>query len=126
MRMHHLAVQVRDLGVAESFYCGVLGLPIQVRHADDAGRPRSIWLDLEGGAFLALERCTRERDATRDAEVGWHCVALGIDPTERELWRTRLESAGIAVERESAFTLYFRDPDGTLVGLSHHPHAHQI
>ena len=38
-----------------------------------------------------------------------------------EPWRARLAAAGCPVERESAFTLYVRDPDGALVALSHHP-----
>jgi glyoxylase I family protein len=28
----------------------------------------------------------------------------------------------VAVERESPYSLYLRDPDGALVALSHHPH----
>jgi glyoxylase I family protein len=49
------------------------------------------------------------------------CVALAITPPERQAWRARLLSCGVAIEKESEFTMYFRDPDGNLVGLSHWP-----
>ncbi len=121
--VHHVAVVVADLGRAEAFYAGVLGLPVQRRWSDAAGQPRSVWLDLGAGAFLAVERAAAP-GPTRAADApGWHCVVLGIARAEREAWRARLAAAGVAVERESAFTVYVRDPDGNLVGLSHWPDA---
>jgi glyoxylase I family protein len=114
MRVHHLAVVVTDLARAEEFYSGTLGLPV-IKRWDD----RAVWLALEHDVFLALERAG-EGEARRDTAPGWHCVALAIDPDEREAWRAR-----IRVERESPHTLYTRDPDGNLVGLSHYPCAAQ-
>ncbi len=122
LSLHHLAVIVRDLGRAEAFYGGALGLAVQRRWDDAAGAPRSIWFALGGGAFLAVERA--EPGAGPGGEgMGWHCVALGIRREEREATRARLSAAGVAVERESAFTLYVRDPEGNLLGLSHWPEA---
>jgi len=124
MAIHHLAVVVRDLGRAEAFYSGVLGLPVQRRHDDETGQPRAVWLDLGAGAFLALERAELPDARLRaDAAPGWHCVALAIGRGERASWRARLAAAGHPVERESAYTLYLRDPDGALVALSHWPDA---
>jgi glyoxylase I family protein len=123
--VHHLAVVVRDLDRAEAFYAGVLGLPVERRWADGAGAPRSVWLSLGGGAFLAVELAAPRAGAPTppgsDEPPGWHCVALGIPAGERETWRARLAAAGHPVERESAFTLYARDPEGNLLGLSHYP-----
>ena len=125
LAVHHLAVVVRDLGRAEAFYGGVLGLPVLKRWTDDAGAPRSVWLGLGGGGFIAIERAGagvgEEGPVRADAAPGWHCVALGIAPEAREAWRARLEAAGVKVERESAYTLYARDPEGNLVALSHYP-----
>lgn len=126
LSVHHLAVVVRDLERAEGFYRGVLGLPVIRRWEDASGAPRSVWLGLGGGAFLAVEKAAAGApDPPRDElpVPGWHCVALAIAPGEREAWRARLASAGVAVERESAFTIYARDPEGNLVGLSHWPEA---
>ncbi len=127
--LHHLAVVVADLARAERFYVGVLGLPVDRRWDDDAGVHRSTWVRL-GDAFLALERAsppsrttdTRTAEPRRsDGAPGFHCVALRIERSAREQVRARLEAHGHRVERESAYTLYVRDPDGNLVGFSHWP-----
>jgi hypothetical protein len=122
-RVHHLAVVVRDLARAERFYADVLGMPVLRRWTDDAGAPRSVWLGLGGDAFLAVERAASAEGGRRDEQPGWHCVALAIARAERAEVRARLEAAGHPIERASPFTLYVRDPDGNLVGLSHWPDA---
>lgn len=123
LALHHLAVKVKDLARAEAFYAGVLGLRVSQRHPDERGAPRSIWLELGAGAFLAIERAEPGETARSDDQPGWHCVALGIGVDQREAWRARLAARGFPVERESPFTLYVRDPEGALVALSHHPVA---
>ncbi|MCC7381285.1 MAG: VOC family protein [Deltaproteobacteria bacterium] len=125
LAVHHLAVLVEDLERAERFYVGLLGLPVLKRWSDDQGAARSIWVELDGG-FLALERAS-PGGARRDAMgVGWHLLALRISADRRAWWRSTLVAAGTAIERESPYTLYFRDPDGNLLGLSHHPEAAEL
>lgn len=109
-----------DLERAEAFYVGVLGLPVTKRWTDEEGAPRSLWLDLRDGTFLAVEKVTGAAPRA-DAAPGWHCVALPIAVSEREAWRAHLESSGHPVERESDYSLYVRDPEGSLVALSHYP-----
>lgn len=118
--IHHVAVLVADLERAEAFYGRVLGLPVVRRWDDDRGHPRSVWFGLDGGAFIAVERAVGQGSRPTQAP-GWHCVALAIAPHEKEAWRQRLTQAAVPVERESSYTLYVRDPDGNLVGLSHFP-----
>lgn len=121
--VHHLAVVVADLERAAEFYVDVLGLREIRRWNDAEGRSRSIWCALGAGAFLAIERAERDSPRRDDAAPGFHCVALGIRPDERETWRARLASAGVTVFRESPYTLYVRDPEGNILGLSHFPDA---
>jgi catechol 2,3-dioxygenase-like lactoylglutathione lyase family enzyme len=120
LHVHHLAVMTADLARAERFYAGVLGLRVVRRWDDAAGAPRSIWLEL-GAAFLAVEKAGADGPVRADAAPGWHCVALAIASDARATWRARLAAEGIAIERESDHTLYVRDPDRNLVGLSHWP-----
>jgi len=120
LALHHLAIVVSDLSRAEAFYVEVLGLPVERRWNDEDGRHRSTWVNLAAG-FLALERAGAEGPTRTDLAPGLHCLALQIAPGERESWRARLAAAGHPVERESPFTLYVRDPDGHLVGLSTYP-----
>lgn len=123
LAVHHLAVCVASLTRAESFYCDVLGLRVQQRFTDVHGAPRSVWLALGHGAFLALERAALQAPVRNQEAPGWHCVALGIAAEEREMWRERLTYHAVLVVKESIYTLYVQDPDGNLVGLSHYPHA---
>ncbi len=118
--VHHLAVRVSDLAQAEAFYTQVLGLFVIRRWADECGKPRSVWLGLGDGAFLAVELSPTPTPRDSDG-VGWHCVALAIPRAERESWRARLVGAGCKVVRESSYTLYTEDPDGNSIGLSHYP-----
>jgi catechol 2,3-dioxygenase-like lactoylglutathione lyase family enzyme len=123
LRVHHLAVVVRELDVAERFYSGVLGLSVVRRWQDVEGRARSVWVELAEGAFLAIERAAAAGPVRSDEAPGFHCIALAIAPQEREAYRARLSAAGFPVERETAYTLYVRDPDHNLVGFSHYPEA---
>ena len=121
LRVHHLAVVVSDLEASERFYAGLLGLPVVRRWQDEAGQPRSVWVDLGAGAFLAIERAAASGPTRSEVAPGFHCLALAIEPSEREGLRARLAAGGHPVERESGYTLYARDPDGHLVAFSHYP-----
>ncbi len=119
--VHHIAIKVVDLARAEAFYVGVLGLPVLRRWpaADGAGE-RSLWLDLGGGGFLALERGVASAVKADDA-AGIHLLALAIERSEREAWVQTLARAGYPVYARTGYTLYVQDPEGNRVGLSHWP-----
>lgn len=120
---HHLAIQVRDLERAARFYCEVIGLSEQVRHYREDGGLRSIWLDVPGGGFLALEACTQPPVARefRDEAPGLHLLALRIDPERRADIERALERHAVPIVHRTRWTLYVRDPEGNRIGLSHHP-----
>lgn len=113
MRLHHLAFRTADLARAERFYVDVLGLPV-LRRTDD----RSVWLDA-AGTILMLER----RDAAEPAvpTATKELVCFAIAPHERAALAARLHDAGATVEERTAYTLYFRDPDGRRIGVSSFP-----
>jgi glyoxylase I family protein len=120
--IHHLAIKVADLSSAEAFYAGLLRLPVARRwpSADGTGE-RSIWIDLGGDSFLAIERAAAA-GTSKDEEIpGIHLVALRIDRQDRDAWKARLADAGHAVYLQTDYTLYVRDPEGNRVGLSHWP-----
>jgi glyoxylase I family protein len=125
--VHHVAIAVRDLGALETFYTGVLGLPILRRWpaAADDKRDRSVWCDLGDGAFLALERAAEEEiapeGAPEDRAHGYLMIALRITRAARAGWEARLAAAGVAVVHRTEYTLYVADPEGNRVGLSHWP-----
>lgn len=121
---HHMAIQVRALEEVASFYQEVLGLREIERHHATDGTLRSIWLDVGGQGFLALERVAKAPlpdPAFRDGRPGVFLVALRIDAAERARVRAELERRGIALVHETQWTLYVRDPEGNRVALSHHP-----
>ena len=128
--VHHVAIGVRDLGAVEAFYTGVLGLPILRRWpmgemTGDDQRDRSVWCDLGGGAFLALERAAdgevAPEGAATDRGHGYLMIALRITRATRADWEARLAAAGVAIVHRTAYTLYVTDPEGNRVGLSHWP-----
>lgn len=124
MRIHHLAVITKDLKRSAHFYGQVLGLKEIRRWQNEQGQDRSIWYSLDQNTFLALEIAAANstaNSAKSDGDPGWHCIALAIRPEEREAYRKHLQDAGFAIERESPYTLYTRDPGGALIGLSHYP-----
>ena len=121
---HHVAVQVRDLSLAVRFYTGVLGLPEQARHRRPDGSLRSIWLGMPDGGFLALEEVNGEpvQAPFRTSAPGLHLVALRIAPEDRRAVLDELARAGVDVVHQTRWSIYFRDPEGNRVALSHHPH----
>ena len=128
LAFHHLAIQCADLERCERFYREVLELPVLRRWpAEDGGRDRSVWLAVGGteeAGFLALERVDHQPEvrAWRDGRPGLHLVALRIAPAEREGWERRLAAAGVEVVHRTRWTIYFHDPEGNRVGLTHYPH----
>ena len=63
-----------------------------------------------------------EPHAWRDGSAGLHLVALRIEPRERRAWEDRLDAAGVRVVHRTRWTIYFHDPEGNRIGLTHYPH----
>jgi glyoxylase I family protein len=112
MRVHHLAFRTRDLTRLERFYTDALGLSVARRDSE-----RSVWLRA-GGTILMLEQAEGEEPGVPPGAR--ELVAFGIEAPDVDRWRRVLAANGIDVEDETAFTLYFRDPDGRRIALSHY------
>lgn len=121
-RFHHLAIQCSDLEACERFYREVLGLEVLRRWPRPGGGDRSVWLAL-GDGFLALERAEAPArpGPWRDGQPGLHLVALRIPREERAGWEERLAARGVPVVHRTRWSIFFRDPEGNRIGLSHHP-----
>jgi glyoxylase I family protein len=120
--LHHVALRCVDLERSVDFYRGVLGLEVLRRWPGEGGVERSVWLST-GPGFLALERATGPAGAGafEDAPAGWQVVALRIARGDRGTWEERLEGSGVALARRTPFSLFFQDPEGNRVALSHWP-----
>lgn len=126
---HHLALQAHDTEALAAFYRDVLGLTEQAVHRREDGSVRAVWLSL-GEGFLAVEAVEGQPlgagpggadRAFKNDRPGYHLLSLRISRDDRAAILAELARAGVAVEHQSRWTVYFRDPEGNRVGLSHHP-----
>ena len=106
--MHHLAFRTADLARLERFYVDVLGLAVSRR------TERSVWLDA-GGTILMLERADAGEPAVPPGTM--ELVAFAATAARRD----GLTAAGVPIEGRTAYSLYFRDPDGRRIGISSYP-----
>lgn len=127
MKVHHVAIATPDPERLAVFYTEALGLRRSKVHHEEGSRVRSIWLDM-GGAILMLERAdasqpTESAEPFATKRPGLHLLAFAISAEERDAVVLKLRHRGVAIEHETAFTVYVRDPDGNRLGLSHYPNA---
>lgn len=121
--IHHLALKVVNVEGVTAFYRDVLGLAEQQRHFRPDGSLRSIWLTVPGAGFLAVESHEHDTKPDPSAELpGWYLPAFTVAVQERRRIEAELEQRGVDIVHRTKWTLYFRDPEGNRVGLSHHPH----
>lgn len=106
-------MRTRDLARLEAFYVGLLGFRVIRRTSD------RVWLEA-GDAILMLEPAE-----PGEPEIPVNCmefIAFAIEANETSRWRNAIEQSGCSInsKEETQSTLYFRDPDGRRIGLSHY------
>lgn len=106
MRIHHLALRVKDLDAARRFYGDTLGLEML------SSEGPLVWFRI-GDAVLMLERSLR---GTGAEEGSGHVLALEVGDLAH--WEERLSATGVEIDDRTPATLYFRDPEGHRVALS--------
>ena len=121
MKIHHIALASRNPAELAQFYIKILGLK-ELRKREENGRVVSIWLDLEDSILMLEQSMDTQKDENpfEEKNPGFHLLALKISLNETEAWLSKLKANGIAVEHRSDFTIYFRDPEGNRIGLSHY------
>jgi catechol 2,3-dioxygenase-like lactoylglutathione lyase family enzyme len=112
-RIHHLALRTRDVEGLVRFYREWFGLEV-VRDQS----PRAQWLGLGEGAVLMIEAAEPGEPAI--AAGSRELIAFHTDSQALADLRARLVAEG-RLEAETAYTVYFRDPDGRRVGASCYP-----
>jgi catechol 2,3-dioxygenase-like lactoylglutathione lyase family enzyme len=118
--LHHVALGTRDVETLAKFYCSLLGVSEARRHLDEAGRLRSIWLDLSG-TWLMIERAAADaaaRPPVTGVGLGVFLLAFRGTAGERATFEARAAELGATVESRSAYTSYLRDPDGNRLAVS--------
>ncbi len=113
-RIHHLALRTPDPGRLARFYEDVFELT-RDRDAYDARGLRSVWLRAEG-TLVMLER--REPGEPEPDPRSMECVLFSIDEARVPALHERLRTRGVAIEGQTRFSTYFRDPEGRRVGAS--------
>ena len=120
LRVFETTLYAEELPAAERFYSEVMGLEIisrsellvSFRCAD------SVLL-----IFNPALSAQPERDVPSHGTIGAGHVAFATKPEEFELWKHRLEDAGVAIEQvveweQGGRSIYFRDPAGNSVELA--------
>jgi catechol 2,3-dioxygenase len=114
----HVVIRVRDLERAESFYHGLLGIPVSAR----APQWSMVFFTLGEHHDFAISAVGEAADVPGDKTLGLDHLAFrisgGIDALRSA--KARLEAAGVAAaafDHTVTKSLYVRDPDGNLVEL---------
>ena len=109
----------RDVERTVRFYQDVLEFPLTeiVENRDYAGS-NHFFFDIGNGNLLAFFDLPG-LDLGPYAEVlgGLHHLAISVEPQRWERLEGKLRQAGVAYEKESGTSIYFRDPDGVRLEL---------
>lgn len=111
--MHHIALRVPSVTRAAEFYTQAVGL-VPMRETASG----SIWLRAGESIVMIEERLVGE---PRVPEGTMELHAFAIAAGDRQARRAQLESFGVTIESETAYSIYFRDPEGRRLALSHYP-----
>jgi catechol 2,3-dioxygenase-like lactoylglutathione lyase family enzyme len=123
--LRHLALNVRDPAAMKRFYVDLLGFAVEWEPDAD-----NVYLS-SGIDNLALHRSTSLTASPEPSSppVGAldHLGLIVREAADVDRWAEFLESRGVAIEakprthRDGARSCYFRDPDGNVVQIIHHP-----
>ncbi|EKD41255.1 MAG: lactoylglutathione lyase [uncultured bacterium] len=116
LAVHHIALPTHNLAQAEIFYSQVMGLDFLEYQYDDQKNKRSIWYQLDHDVILMIE-LTPHPTTKNENQV----LAFEIIKEQRADWIQKLVQNKIPILKETPSTIYFEDPDGNPLALSHYP-----
>ena len=117
--LRHLALKVRDLDAMKRFYVDLLGFAVEWEPDPD-----NVYLS-SGVDNLALHKSGAP--PAREGSPLDHLGLIVSAAADVDRWAEFLESRGVAMEarprthRDGARSCYFRDPDGNVIQIIHHP-----
>jgi catechol 2,3-dioxygenase-like lactoylglutathione lyase family enzyme len=117
--LRHLALNVRDLDAMKRFYVDLLGFMIEWEPDSD-----NVYLS-SGIDNLALHKGSVGPAGAPGALDHLGLIVGAADDVDR--WAEFLEGRGVTIDarprthRDGARSCYFKDPDGNVVQIIHHP-----
>jgi len=118
--LRHLALNVRDLTAMKQFYVDLLGFAVEWEPDAD-----NVYLS-SGVDNLALHRSDAPAPAAARGALD-HLGLIVRDASDVDRWAEFLEGRGVTIDarprthRDGARSCYFKDPDGNVVQIIHHP-----
>jgi catechol 2,3-dioxygenase-like lactoylglutathione lyase family enzyme len=118
--MHHVALNVSDIGTCEYFYVELLGMKVEWRPDPD-----NVYLT-SGNDNLALHRVADCDPVTSDQRLD-HIGFFVASETQVDDWYAFLQENDVVMKasprthRDGARSFYCADPEGTVVQVIFHP-----
>ena len=121
MRINHIAIVSKhpDQLAVRLFGCKVVCTSQE--HPD-----ASVWIELEDSIILMIEKAQQNHNFNIDSShsyfekrPGFFLLSFDISHESQADWRKRLAKHDVSIEEESKYTIYFYDPDGNRIALSH-------
>jgi catechol 2,3-dioxygenase-like lactoylglutathione lyase family enzyme len=119
--LRHLALNVTDLAAMTRFYVDLLGFAVEWEPDAD-----NVYLS-SGIDNLALHRAAAAPDPAPARGALDHLGLIVREAVDVDRWAAFLEAHGVAMDarprthRDGARSCYFKDPDGNVVQIIHHP-----
>jgi catechol 2,3-dioxygenase-like lactoylglutathione lyase family enzyme len=119
--LRHVALNVTQLEAMKAFYVNLLGFSVEWEPDPD-----NVYLS-SGLDNLALHRATPSLSRASGGNRLDHLGLIVREAADVDRWAMFLEGQGIAIDakprthRDGARSCYFRDPDGNMVQIIHHP-----
>jgi catechol 2,3-dioxygenase-like lactoylglutathione lyase family enzyme len=113
----HICLSVQDLGAAEQFYVGQLGLRKAFEFHDKEGRPFGAYLHVGGRSFIELFKGSPV-PAPESASFRHFCLEVDdFEKTVATLRKRGLNPESVQLGADRSWQAWLTDPDGNRIEL---------